>query len=84
MVNLRPVVKRRNASGRGVVGRLQLVAVHVTDLRADLAEDGPRDQPIRLRVLDAERDVLPAQLREIVERFAIHAFAHRSSHPVLK
>src|ERR1700691_3976851 len=71
-VDARPVVERGDHRARGVVGRLELIAVDVPDLGAELAENRPRDQPILFELLDLDGDVIFAELRIIVQRRAVH------------
>jgi len=44
----------------------------VSDGWLDLAQHRPRDQPIPLELRDGDGDVVFAQLREVVQRLAVH------------
>ena len=50
----------------------EVVAVHVADLRPDLPQNRPRDQPVGLEVANTDRDVVLAQFRKVVERLTVH------------
>src|SRR6185437_12823324 len=56
---------------RAALDRLELVAVHMTDLRLDLSDDRPRDRTILLVARDDDGDVVLAH-RVVVERLAVH------------
>src|SRR5581483_6352397 len=70
-VDARPVVER--SDDRAVIcGRLEVIAVHMPDLRPNPAQHRPRDEPILLELNNAHSDVVAAQFGEVVERLAIH------------
>ena len=52
LIDVGPVVERRDDGAAVAVG-FEPVAVDVPDLRLDLAEDGPGDQPVLLELADA-------------------------------
>ena len=60
------------------VGR-QAIAVDMADLRFELPGDRPGDQCVGLELGDLHRHVVAAELREVVERLAIHVNDERVS-----
>src|ERR1035441_4133850 len=72
VVDLRPIVERRDERPLALLVGLEAVAVHVADRRLDLAIYRPRDQLVWLEFEDGDGDVVLAELGGMLPSFRVH------------
>src|SRR3984885_2957066 len=72
LVDLRPVVERRDDRAVALLVGLEAVAADGADLGPDLTQNRPRDQPVGLEFADGDGDVVLAKVRKVVESVTVH------------